>query len=199
MKVLIVDDHPIVLSGCRAMLAGQDIEVADARTASIGLATFEAEAPDVTVIDINLPDESGFELARRILARDRAAALLMLSMNDDSVYVREASAIGAKGFVSKNDDPALLVCAIEAVASGGTFFPSAGPALKPHSEDDAELTRREIDIVRLLSEGLSLAEAAVRLDVSYKTATQACNSARLKLRSRTPAEMVRRAVEMKLI
>src|SRR5258708_5365908 len=87
MRVLIVDDHPIVASGCRAVLAGEpEIVLLEASDAESGERAFTAEHPDICVIDINLPTVSGFELARRILARDASARIIMFSMNDDPVF-----------------------------------------------------------------------------------------------------------------
>jgi len=99
--VLIVDDHPIVVSGCRAMLADDpDIVISDAADAESGEASFVTESPDVCVIDINLPGVSGFELARRILRRDASARIIMFSMNDDPIFAARAIEAGAKGYVS---------------------------------------------------------------------------------------------------
>src|ERR1700744_6145339 len=87
MRVLIVDDHPIVASGCRALLAGDaKITILEAADAESGEQVFVAENPDVSVLDINLPTVSGFELARRILGHNPAARLIMFSMNDDPVF-----------------------------------------------------------------------------------------------------------------
>ena len=94
--------------------------------------------PDVCVIDINLPTVSGFELARRILARDASARIIMFSMNDDPVFAARAIEIGAKGYVSKSGDPHDLVEAIREVSKGGIFLPPAiarsiafaGPSLR---------------------------------------------------------------------
>ncbi len=200
MKVLIVDDHPIVISGCRAMLGDSDVELIEARTAKAGLEAFEETRPDVTVIDINLPDTSGFDLARSILSRDRGAAIVLLSMNDDAMFVRKAIEIGARGFISKNDDPMLLAVAIELVSRGETYLPEAVANRLAFTKDNATaLTMRELEITRLLGEGSSLAEIAATLDVSYKTVAQSCTAARTKLNARTPAELVRRAGELKLI
>lgn len=200
MKVLIIDDHPIVISGCRALLNDRGVDLIDARTAEDGLATFDEARPDVTVIDINLPDGSGLDLARCLLARDRATAIVMLSMNDDPIFVREAIAIGARGFVSKNDDPLQLAAAIESVGRGETFLPEAmAQRLASSRGDHLLLTAREQEIVQYLSEGSSLAEIATALDISYKTVTQSCTAARAKLGARTPAELVRRAIELKII
>src|SRR5690348_5478138 len=87
MRILIVDDHPIVASGCRTVLADEpEIVVLEAADAESGERAFVAERPDVCIIDINLPTVSGFELARRILTQDSAARIIMFSMNDDPVF-----------------------------------------------------------------------------------------------------------------
>src|SRR6185312_13655114 len=102
MRVLIVDDHPIVASGCRAVLSGEaEIVLLEAADAEGGERAFIAERPDICVIDINLPTVSGFELARRILARQPSARIIMFSMNDDPVFAARAIEVGAKGYVSK--------------------------------------------------------------------------------------------------
>ena len=119
MKVLIVDDHPIVVSGCRSLLAPEsDFEVISASNAADALAAWSRHAPDVAVVDINLPDLSGFELTRRLLAADADARILVFSMNDDPMYAAQAIASGAKGYLSKNDDPAVFRKAVEDVAAG---------------------------------------------------------------------------------
>ena len=98
MRVLIVDDHPIVASGCRTLFADEpDVALLEASDAESGERVFIAENPDICVIDINLPTVSGFELARRILARDGSARLIMFSMNDDPGFAARAIEIGAKG------------------------------------------------------------------------------------------------------
>src|ERR1700761_7407886 len=94
-RVLIVDDHPIVISGCRALLASNpDIVITTAADAESGEASFVAEPPDVCLVDINLPSVSGFELARRILRRDATARIIMFSMNDDPVFAARAIEAG---------------------------------------------------------------------------------------------------------
>src|SRR5580698_1044613 len=124
MRVLIVDDHPIVASGCRALLAGDGkIEILEAADAESGERVFIAEAPDICVLDINLPTVSGFELARRILAREASARIIMFSMNDDPIFAARAIEIGAKGYVSKSGDPYDVVDAIREVGNGGVYLP----------------------------------------------------------------------------
>src|SRR6266446_5475692 len=126
MRILIVDDHPIVASGCRAVLAGEpEIVLLEASDAESGERVFTAEHPDISVIDINLPTVSGFELARRILARTPSARIIMFSMNDDPVFAARAIEVGAKGYVSKTGDPLDLVEAIRQVGKGETYLPPA--------------------------------------------------------------------------
>src|SRR5258708_12862391 len=126
MRVLIVDDHPSVTSGLRALLAGDaEIVIWEASDAESGERAFVAEQPDVCVLDINLPTVSGFELARRILARVASARIIMFSMNDDPIFAARAIEVGAKGYVSKSGDPCDLVEAIREVAKGGTYLPPA--------------------------------------------------------------------------
>jgi len=201
MRVLIVDDHPIVASGCRAVLSGEPaITLLEAADAESGERMFTAEQPDVSVIDINLPTVSGFELARRILARQPAARIIMFSMNDDPVFAARAIEVGAKGYVSKSGDPNDLVEAILQVARGDTYLPPAiarsiafaGPAAAQGPL--AKLTSREMEIVRLLSAGKSLSEIAWLVQSSYKTVANTSSIIRQKLGVRTSGELVRLAI-----
>jgi len=202
MRILIVDDHPIVASGCRAVLADEPaIVLLEACDAESGERAFATERPDICVIDINLPTVSGFELARRILVRDASARIIMFSMNDDPVFAARAIEIGAKGYVSKTGDPHDLVEAIHEVGKGGEYLPPAmarsiafaGPtfAQSPLSK----LTTREMEILRLLSAGKSLSEVAWLVHSSYKTVANTSSIMRQKLGVRTSVELVRFAIE----
>ncbi len=125
MRVLIVDDHPIVISGCKALLAADpEIQVSEAGDGDSGFDAYLACAPDVAVIDINLPGLSGFELTRRILRRDPDARIVIFSMNDDAVFAARAIEAGAKGYIAKNDDPLLFVGALRQIAAGGVYLPA---------------------------------------------------------------------------
>jgi DNA-binding NarL/FixJ family response regulator len=201
MRVLIVDDHPIVTSGLRALLAGDpEIVILEASDAESGERTFVTEQPDVCVLDINLPSVSGFELARRILAHAASARIIMFSMNDDPIFAVRAIEAGAKGYVSKSGDPWDLVEAIREVGKGGTYLPStiarniafAGPSFA--QSPLAKLTSREIEILHLLSKGKSLSEIAWQVHVSYKTIANTSSMMRQKLGVRTSAELVRLAI-----
>jgi two-component system invasion response regulator UvrY len=202
MRILIVDDHPIVASGCRAVLADEPaIVLLEACDAESGEQAFNTERPDICVIDINLPTVSGFELARRILVRDASARIIMFSMNDDPVFAARAIEIGAKGYVSKTGDPNDLVEAIHEVGKGGEYLPPAmarsiafaGPAFA--QSPLSKLTTREMEILRLLSAGKSLSEVAWLVHSSYKTVANTSSIMRQKLGVRTSVELVRFAIE----
>ena len=202
MRVLIVDDHPIVASGCRALLAGEgEIALVEASDAESGERIFAAEHPDVCVIDINLPTVSGFELVRRLLARDASARIIMFSMNDDPIFAARAIEAGAKGYVSKTGDPCDLLAAIRQVEKGGTYLPAAmaqsiafaGPAFA--QSPLSKLSSREMEILRLLSAGKSLSEIAWLVHSSYKTVANTASLMRQKLGVRTSVELVRLAIE----
>lgn len=202
MRILIIDDHPIVASGCRAVLADEpEMVLLEACDAESGERLFAAESPDICIIDINLPTVSGFELARRILVRAPSARVIMFSMNDDPAFAARAIEIGAKGYVSKTGDPNDLVEAIHEVARGATYLPTAiarsiafaGPALAQNPL--AKLNPREMEILRLLSAGKSLSEIAWLVQSSYKTVANTSSIMRQKLGVKTSVELVRLAIE----
>jgi two-component system invasion response regulator UvrY len=205
MRILIADDHPIVASGCRTVLADEpDISLLEAPDAESAERIFTTERPDICLIDINLPTVSGFELARRVLAQDPQARIIMFSMNDDPVFAARAIEAGAKGYVSKSGDPDDLLVAIREVAKGNVFLPAslaqslafAGPSFA--SSRLARLTSREIEILRLLGTGKSLSEIAWLINASYKTVANTSSLMRQMLGVRTSAELVRLAIESKL-
>lgn len=205
MRVLIIDDHPMVIEGCRGMLSGQtDIVTLEARDAEHGLAVFLSEKPDIIVLDINLPGVSGFELLRRILKRDPDARIIVFTMNDDPVFVARAIERGARGYLTKNEDPKTFVKAIRAVAAGERHL-SNSLALKLAFADQKfasnpldALSGREIEILRNLAEGKDMAEIAHILKVSYKTIANNCILLKRKLGARSKADLLRIAVENKL-
>ena len=122
-RILIVDDHPVVVSGCRSLFASdKSVKIDEAADAKTGHRVFTQKRPDVTVIDIKLPDVSGFELMRRIRKDDPDAKIIMFSMNDDPAFVVRAVEMGAQGYVSKGDDPRLFVKAVRKVAAGEKFI-----------------------------------------------------------------------------
>jgi DNA-binding NarL/FixJ family response regulator len=204
-KVLIVDDHPVVLSGCRSLFAGDStVRIEDAADARSGHRAFIQKKPDVTVIDINLPDVSGFELMRRIRKDDPAAKIIMFSMNDDPAFVVRAVEMGAQGYVSKSDDPRVLMRAVRKVAAGDNFISPhlaeavafSGAAIK--ASPATQMSARELEILRLLGRGEKIAEVAEALDISYKTVANTTSLLKQKLGAKNHSDLIRIAVEMGL-
>jgi DNA-binding NarL/FixJ family response regulator len=205
VKLLIVDDHPLLVSGCRSLFASDpSISIEDAGDEKSGHRAYLAKRPDVTIIDINLPDLSGFELMRRIRKDDPGARIIMFSMNDDPAFVVRAIELGAQGYVSKSDDPRLLIKAVRKVAAGENFiaphlaetvtFSSASIRANPAST----MTARELEILRLLSRGDKIVEVADALDISYKTVANTTSILKQKLGARNHSDLIRIAVEMGL-
>ncbi len=199
MRVLIVDDHPVVISGCKALLAADpEIEVAEAGDGDSGFDAYLACAPDVAVIDINLPGLSGFELTRRILRRDPDARIVIFSMNDDAVFAARAIEAGAKGYIAKNDDPLLFVGALRQIAAGGVYLPAdlaRKIAFAKPGDLLAQLSARELEILRLLASGDTMAVIADKLNISYKTVANNCTALKQKLGARSSMDLMRLAIE----
>src|SRR3954451_21097633 len=200
---LIVDDHPVVLSGCRSLFASDNsVRIDEAADAKSGHRAFISKKPDVTVIDINLPDVSGFEVMRRIRKDDPRAKIIMFSMSDDPAFVVRAVEMGAQGYVCKGDDPRLLVKAVRKVAAGDHFitpqlaeavtFSSA--AIKAHPV--SHMSARELEILRLLGRGDKIAEVANALGISYKTVANTTSLLKQKLGARNHSDLIRIAVAL---
>lgn len=201
-KVLIVDDHPVVVSGCRAVFSGdRSVEIVSASNEREGFKTYRQAKPDVSIVDINLPDLSGYELLRKIRKDDPAAKVIMFSVNDDPAFVVRAVELGARGFVCKGDDPQNLVDAVRDVVEGTTFvspklarsvtFASA----KARAHPAALLNDRELEILRMLARGKKIAQIAEGLGLSYKTIANTTTLLKQKLGAQAHADLVRIAVE----
>jgi len=204
-KVLIVDDHPVVLSGCRSLFASDEtVKIEEATDAKSGHRAYLAKKPEVTVIDIKLPDVSGFELMRRIRKDDPEARIIMFSMTDDPALVLYAIEMGAQGYVWKGDDPRMLVKAVRRVAAGDNFISPqlaeavtlSGASVKANPA--SQMTARELEILRLLGRGDKIAEVANALEISYKTVANNTLLLKQKLGAKSHSDLVRIAVEMRL-
>jgi DNA-binding NarL/FixJ family response regulator len=205
IKLLIVDDHPVVVSGCRSLFASDpSISIEEAADEKSGHRAYLAKRPDVTVIDINLPDLSGFELMRRIRKDDPEARIIMFSMNDDPAFVVRAIELGAQGYVSKSDDPRLFIKAVRKVAAGENFITPhlaetvtfSGAAIRANPA--TSMTPRELEILRLLGRGDKIIEVADALDISYKTVANITSLLKQKLGAKNHSDLIRLAVEMGL-
>ena len=181
-RVLIVDDHPVFRDGLAGLLATlPDVEIAGtAGTAEEALAVLRDSAPDIVLMDINLPGASGVEATRAVLAAAPATAVLVVSMVDDDDSVFAALAAGARGYVLKGASASEITAALRTVAAGGAVFgagianrllattPARLPSPAPPSGHD-DLTTREREVLSLLADGASNRQIARSLGVSLKT------------------------------
>jgi two-component system, NarL family, response regulator NreC len=208
IRVLIVDDHAVVRSGLHLLLdAEDDIEVV-AEAGDVKAAVFEAreKKPDVVLMDVVMPGQSGIDGVPQVLKEAPDSRVLVLSMQDDPRYVREAFSAGASGYVLKEAVDAEVVSAVREVAGGGRYVhPALGARLvsaeaeaKAREEADP-LSDREREVMRLLALGHTNQEIAKMLFISVRTAETHRAHIMQKLRLSTRAELVRDAIEQRLL
>ena len=208
IRVLVVDDHAVVRSGIRLVLeAEEDIEVVgEAGTAEEGVRAARLEKPDVVLLDVVMPGRSGIEATPDIRAAAKNAEVLVLSMQDDPSYVREAFAAGASGYVLKEAVDVEVVQAVREVAAGRKYVhPALGARLAAAEAEDAAksasdpLSEREREVLRLLALGHTNQEIAKMLYISVRTAETHRAHIMQKLGLQTRAELVRHALASGLL
>ena len=206
MKILIVDDHPVIIAGCRSMFAAEEnYEIIDAKDADSGFEAFVNYKPDLCIIDISLPGKPGFDLVQRIIERNRDAKIIIFSMNDDPVFASRALRLGAKGYVTKNDNPYLLLDAINAVMSGKNYLMTKISEALSIQNDVKNydiwtiLTEREREVFKLLGTGMKIREIAQETGISYKTVANTCSIIKNKLKLQTIGELSQMALEISLL
>ena len=180
IRIALVDDHPVVLAGIRALLLGvPDVElVGEANTGAAGLKAICECSPDIAVIDLSLPDFSGMELARRLSKRCPAVKIIALTVHEDRAYVHPVLEAGARGYLLKRSAGDELLRAIRAVNQGSLYLDPAiaektstkAPELASGNEDDrGELSPREEDVLKLVSQGFSNKQIGGQLEISVKS------------------------------
>ena len=208
IRVLIVDDHAIVRAGLRLLVdADEELEaVGEAGSAREAVLEARSTKPDVILMDVMMPEQSGLEALPALLHEHPEAKVLILSMEDDPRYVREAFAVGASGYVLKDAVDTELIGAIREVARGGRYVhPELGARLidadaaaHRHAEEDP-LSEREREVLRLLALGHTNQEIAKQLFISVRTAETHRAHIMQKLRLGSRAELVRYALEQGLL
>jgi DNA-binding NarL/FixJ family response regulator len=202
VRVLLVDDHAVVRAGYRLLLQNApEIEVVgEADSGELGCRLYAELSPDVVIMDLTLPGIGGLEAIRRIVQRDAKAKVLVFSMHEDILFVEQALAAGARGYVTKSSPPYVLVAAVKDIAAGGQPF--AGDIaqrlkyarVRGDSSPLKDLSTREFEIFCLLAEGFSSAEIAKRLSLSHKTVANYGTQLKSKLGVGTVAELARLAI-----
>jgi DNA-binding NarL/FixJ family response regulator len=200
-RILLIEDHPLIRAGVRRLLAQRkSFEVLEAERGQVGLELNKRHKPGVVLLDLDLPDGNGLDLMPQLGADNAAVRIIILSMYGDSGRVTRALAKGAKGYVTKNDDPTAIVTAIDKVLEGETYLGQSvaqALALNQLQPEAPELGERDNAILDGLGDGKSLAEIAAELGVTYKTVANAAAILKSKLRIRTSAALVKFAVERK--
>jgi two-component system, NarL family, response regulator NreC len=208
IRVLIVDDHALVRSGLRLVLeAEEDIMVEDeAGTADDAVRLSRLHKPDIVLLDVSMPGRSGLDAAPEIREAAPKAQILVLSMQDDPSYVREAFASGASGYLLKEAADAELVAAVREVAAGKRYVHPALGARLAAAEAEAEaraaadpLSDREREVLRLLALGHTNQEIAKMLYISVRTAETHRAHIMQKLRLQTRADLVAYALDRGLL
>jgi len=199
-RVLVVDDHAIVRSGIRRLLSERpDIEVFEAASGEEAMSAVLDAPADLIVLDLNLPGLGGLELLRRLVRTVPKAPILIFSQHAEAIYAIKALEAGAQGFVSKNALPEEFLEAVDTVLGGGTAVEKSiqrEMAMRDLAEDAylRPLTERDIEILRLLAAGNSLAEIAGKLGIAYKTVANTLSRIKEKLGAGQTSDLVRIAI-----
>jgi len=201
-RIVLVDDHPIVLAGIRALIQSAPglTLVGEATSGEAAVAVIRKAMPDIAVVDLSIPGISGIELVRQVVKEQPAVKVLVLTLHDESVYVRQALEAGVRGYLVKRSAADELVRAIRAIAAGGIYLDPAiaGKALKQVTARGVSrhiaLSDREAEVMKLVAQGFSTKQIANHLALSIKTAETYKARAAEKLGLQTRADIVRYGV-----
>ncbi|WP_316160458.1 response regulator transcription factor [Bradyrhizobium sp. SZCCHNRI20481] len=204
-RVLLVDDHPVVITACRWLLNEAGIRaLSEAHDADSGYDAYVRDRPDVTIVDLRLHGQElgGISLIERMRSHDPRARILVFSMHADPRIVRSAIDAGANGYLLKDAPPHELPKALEQVRTGGTYLdPQLATRIAllradPNGMATVALTPRERQALALLAQAKSYQAIADHLGISYKTVINLTYRLRQKLGARSLPDLVRLAVEM---
>jgi two-component system, NarL family, response regulator NreC len=212
IRVFLVDDHTVVRQGLRRILeSDEEIEIigeaGDGRTA---IDLIQKLRPHVVVMDVAMPELNGIEATRQIMKRVDGVKVLVLSMHGDDVYVGQALKAGARGYLLKDSEDLDLIKAVKAIRAGGSFFspPVSRVVLSGYLGDQpageiedsvARLTDREREVLQLIAEGKTNKEVAHALSVSINTVETHRKHIMEKLDLHNTAELVRFAINKKIV
>jgi two-component system invasion response regulator UvrY len=202
-SVLIIDDHPIVLQGCRRMLEDAGVKtVLEARDATSGYRLYRRHHPDVVIVDLAMQGGGlgGLDVIRRMRSHDPRSRILVFSMHSDPIIAARALEAGATGYVLKDSNE--LIKAFDQVRTGTPYLSNdlamqvAIVRTGVRANPLADLTPRELQTLSLLAEGKPYGCIADELNVSYKTVVNACSMLKQKLNAKNLPELIRVAVQL---
>ena len=202
IRVMVVDDHPVMRSALHSVLEAEEdfVVVAEADGGRAALDLFEEAKPDVILMDGSMPDMSGMETTHQLRQRDPGAKVIGLTLYEQTTYLEEMIRVGARGYVLKTGSPRDITKAIRIVAAGGTCFDPSIPRRAAESAAaqkaiDAALDPEELAVAKLVAQGQTNAEIAETLGLAPKEVTSRRAAAMKKLGLRTRAQLVRLANE----
>lgn len=196
-RVLVIDDHPVVLRGLAALIESDPALTLVAAARSVAEAAACEHEPDVAVVDLQLPDGDGIQLGADLKQRWPNVRVLILTMNADNHSVVRSVGAGLDGYVLKDSDPDELLAAIHAAAKGSLVLGRgasdavvAAAAVAPRADSLAALDARELEILRLLVDGLTTSQIAGRLYLAPKTILNRVSAIIAKLGVATRADAI---------
>ena len=204
IRILIADDHSIVRDGLKRILAATpDLQVAgEAASGDEALALVKANDYDVAMLDMSMPGLSGIDLIKRVRLEKPRLKILVLSMHGESQYAARALKAGAQGYLNKDSASEALLGALRKIAAGGLHIGEAAAATLLHSSSKPAhetLSDREFEVMRFLVQGLGPTEIGERLHLSVKTVSTHKTRILEKLGLGSTAELVRYAMEHRLV
>lgn len=207
MRILCIDDHAIFRQGVRQILMQYDrqVRIGEAATAAAAMQLARDAHWDVVILDLSLPDRSGFQLLTELKHERRDLPVLVLSMHGEDEYAIRALRNGASGYLTKESAPEELIIAIQKVMAGGRYmtpslaekiaFASASPAAQaPHHT----LSERELEVLQFIGAGKSLKEIAAQMELSVKSVSTYRARLLEKMTMSTNADLIRYVVEHNL-
>jgi DNA-binding NarL/FixJ family response regulator len=194
VRVLIVDDHPVVRAGLASLLRRQiGVKLAgSAHSGEEALEVLKRSCADVMLLDLRMPSINGIDLLNLLKMQENGPRVIILSSYEFEEEIYQAVKAGARGYLSKNAPREEIVAAIEAVAGGGSYFPERIVQWIEEREDRSSLSAREIEILEMVSRGLTNKEIAGVLQISHYTVRNHINhiTAKLEVADRTEAATV---------
>ena len=209
-KILIADDHAMIRNGIKTMLKENKnyVVAGEALDGQEAVEKFKTLAPDLTILDISMPVLNGMEAAREILQEKSDAKIVILSMYDDEEYINRCMEVGVMGYVIKNESVNELEYAVNAALQGKVYystqvqqslFKKYANTKGKKQEPELKLTNREIEIIKLIAEGLTSQQMASKLFISPRTVETHRANLMKKTGVKNVVELVRKAQELRLI
>ncbi|MEM6360978.1 MAG: response regulator transcription factor [Bacteroidota bacterium] len=209
IKVVLADDHSVVRTGIKMLISSDEsIEIiGEASSGAEALSMIKNSQPDILITDISMPGMTGIELAEIIKNEHRGTKVLVLSTYSDEEYILSAFEAGASGYLPKDTDEDQFLAAIKTVSEGDVYYTKEVSDILTKSlikqkrtiEDPLELTEREKEILKLIVDGMSNKEIADKLFISVRTVDTHRRNIMDKIEAKNTADLVRKALEDKLI